>query len=167
MLMAITTTLPSLAINQLGAGQSAKDLGTAGYVLRSGGTSGNITWAPVDEDLVDYSEIHTNSATITFSTDNGTTIAGSISTGNAWTIGLAGSGSNHVMHGSQLDFIEAGVGSFVIARGSDSASLNINGGNNGTGGEIRMYGGNHASRAAKIEFYQVNTKVGEVTGTGI
>ena len=72
--MAITTNLPSLAVDQLGAGQSAEDLGTAGQVLTSGGASGDITWESLNEDSIDFSEIHTDSAVINFRTDNGLVI---------------------------------------------------------------------------------------------
>ena len=98
--MAITTNLPSLALDQLGAGQTAEDLGTAGQILRSGGASGNITWVDAAENIIDFSEIHTDSAAITFSTDNGLTDAGDISTSNLWIIGDSGNTGIHAVNGA-------------------------------------------------------------------
>ena len=99
-----------------------------------------------------------------FSTD--ATSAGFIDASQAWTIGASGGTQTHVLNGYfQMD---AGSGNFTLLYNArNDVALYVSGDTgSGQGGQVRLYGSSHATKANHVEFNAGSTVNGSIDGSG-
>jgi len=106
---------------------------------------------------------------LTFET-NGSTIAGSINTSQAWTIGASGAGQHQIINGTGItatNFTGGSYSNFLIARDVSTGTLQLSGGTTANlGAAIALYGDGYPSEDSLIQFSQSGVTVGGVSPSG-